>query len=195
MMKTLIFNGSPRKNGNTEMLIEELTKHLEGEVRIVSSYFDDISPCIDCRYCWENKGCTIKDDMQEVYEYLETCDNFILASPIWFSSLSGPLINLASRLQPYFAAKHFRKEQTGIKRKNGVLVIAGAEAGTEKRAVTTANIIMKLVNASPSVASIFALDTDSVSVSDDTEILGKARDTACMLNELYKEQQGSESSD
>ena len=54
-MKTLIINGSPKKNGDTAALIDELLRHLEGEVRIISGD-DSISPCIDCRFCWKKNG-------------------------------------------------------------------------------------------------------------------------------------------
>ncbi|WP_169717969.1 hypothetical protein SPSIL_030240 [Sporomusa silvacetica DSM 10669] len=43
-MKTLIINGSPRKNGHAMTLVNEMTKYLNGEVRIIHTYYDDISP-------------------------------------------------------------------------------------------------------------------------------------------------------
>ncbi len=46
-MKTLIFNGSPRPQGDTVSLIDYLMKYLDGEVRTVDAYRCDISPCID----------------------------------------------------------------------------------------------------------------------------------------------------
>ena len=49
-MKTLIVNGSPKENGDTEALVRELASHLDGEIRIVS-HRNRIAPCADCRYC------------------------------------------------------------------------------------------------------------------------------------------------
>ena len=109
-MKTLIFNGSPRKNGDTESLIKKVTGEIKGEYKIVNAYTANISPCIDCRFCWDNSGCIIRDEMQEVYEYIQECDNIIIASPIYFSELTGKLLDLGSRLQTYFCARFFRKE-------------------------------------------------------------------------------------
>ena len=88
-MKTLILNGSPRANGDTASLVEKLVNALEGDSHIVNAYRCNISPCIDCRYCWENDGCRICDDMQEVYSYIRICDNIVIASPIYFSELTG----------------------------------------------------------------------------------------------------------
>lgn len=56
---------------------------------IVYAYRCDISPCVDCRYCWENNGCAIEDEMQAVYRFLQECDNILIASPIYFSELTG----------------------------------------------------------------------------------------------------------
>ncbi len=184
-MKTLILNGSTKRNGDTAALTNELAKHLSGEVKIVSSFFDDISPCIDCRYCWSNVGCAIKDDMQNIYDYLESCDNLVVASPIWFSELSGPLLNLASRIQTYFAARWFRNEPNKIKHKNGVLLLVGAEPGTEKKACSTAHTIFKHVNALPCVASIFSLNTNNVPASEDSKALSEIHNTAALLNQFY----------
>jgi len=66
-MKTLILNGSPRLRGGTAFLISALKKRLDGEIVEVLAYLDRIEPCKDCRYCWENPGCVIQDDMQKVY--------------------------------------------------------------------------------------------------------------------------------
>jgi multimeric flavodoxin WrbA len=107
-LKTLVLNGSPRKKGDTVSLLTELTKQLEGEVKIVSAYHDNISPCADCRYCWEHDGRSIHDDMQEVYKAVEEYDNIVIASPIYYSQLTGELLSLASRFQRYYAAKRFR---------------------------------------------------------------------------------------
>ncbi|CAK7023155.1 flavodoxin family protein [Tissierella sp.] len=112
-MKTLIFNGSPRKNGNTVSLINIVLENLRGKYKIINVYDNDINinPCIDCRYCWENEGCCINDGMQETYKYIEECDNILIASPIYFSELTGALLNIGSRLQTYFCARFFRKEK------------------------------------------------------------------------------------
>lgn len=109
-MKALIFNGSPRKNGDTSYLVKILTKNLAGKVKIVMPYFDNIKPCVDCRYCWQNEGCIINDDMQEVFKYLISSDNIIIASPLYFSEITGELLSALSRLQTIWCAKFFRRE-------------------------------------------------------------------------------------
>jgi len=102
MKKTLIFNGSPRSNGDTASLIRILIEKLEGEFEIVNCYEADISPCIDCRECREIDDCAINDDMQKIYDYLNECDNVVIASPIYFSQPTGKLLDVVSRFQRYF---------------------------------------------------------------------------------------------
>ena len=96
-MKTLIFNGSPRKNGDTVSHIKEFVRNVEGEVKLVNAYSCDIKPCVDCRFCWEQEGCCQKDEMQEIYDYINECDTIVIASPIYFAELSGQLLAILSR--------------------------------------------------------------------------------------------------
>ena len=67
-MKTHIFNGSPRTHGDTLSLFNRLTQSLDGEYRVVDAYRSNISPCLDCRYCWKNSGCAINDEVQTIYQ-------------------------------------------------------------------------------------------------------------------------------
>ena len=104
-MKTLILNGSPRKNGDTAQLLELAKAQLQGTYHVVSAYTADIHPCIDCRHCQKQFDCIFADEMEAVYTYLKDCDRILLASPIYFSELTGSLLNVISRLQPYFYAR------------------------------------------------------------------------------------------
>lgn len=84
MKKTLIINGSPRPNGNTVTLINELKKHLEGEIMELSAFRSKIAPCVDCRGCWETAKCVVKDEMQVIYE--DDFDNIVIASPVYYGT-------------------------------------------------------------------------------------------------------------
>ena len=58
-MKTLIFNDSPRKVGDTVIFINKVIEDINGEYKIVNAYDCEIHPCADCRYCWKNVSCCI----------------------------------------------------------------------------------------------------------------------------------------
>ena len=184
-MKTLILNGSPTKNGDTIALLNEFTKHLKGDIKTLS-HDDNINPCVDCRYCWSNQGCCTNDvRLKEVYRYLDDCDNIVLASPIWFSSLSGPLLNLASRVQALWANNYFLKMPYASKVKKGVIIIVGAQDGTEIIPTQTALTIMKYMNVDRSdVAKVYSLNTNDIPAGDDTAALDKCRKVAEWLNRL-----------
>ena len=183
-MKTLILNGSPKENGDTDALITKLTKHLNGEIKTVSCS-NDINPCSDCRHCWDNQGCSINDEMQEIYRYLETCDNIVLASPIWFSSLSGLLLNMASRVQTLWAGRYFRKENEQSKPKNGVIIIVGAQKGTEVVPTQTALTIMRYMNVCrEEVLKIYSLNTNEIPAAEDEIALCECEKAANKLNSI-----------
>jgi multimeric flavodoxin WrbA len=186
MMKTLIINGSPRKNGDTMTLVNEMTKYLDGDMKIVHTYFDNISPCVDCRFCWRNDGCSIKDEMQDVYRDLDEVDNVILASPLHFSELTGKLLSFASRLQYFYVLRCIRKElKFKLKKKNSILIITGGGDGKPDPAISRANIIFRQTNAEL-IGTIMSLHTNDIPAKEDVEALSKAKDFAIKLNELYK---------
>lgn len=125
-MKTLIFFGAARKKGHTKEMVDLLIEHLDGEVEVIDAYREPVAPCIDCRYCWKKKGCSIKDDMQDIYRKIEETDNIVFASPIYFHSVTGPLKTMIDRLQVYWAA-HVRKDKPeGFLRKGAMLLVGGA---------------------------------------------------------------------
>ncbi len=73
-MKTLILNGSPRINGDMNSLIKKITAKKIDEYKVVNAYRCNISPCLDCRYCWENGGCSINDEyslmgLDRIYDF------------------------------------------------------------------------------------------------------------------------------
>lgn len=182
-MKTLILNGSTRKNGDVQALVEAFAKGLKGEVRTLT-FWDSLSPCLDCRRCWKQPGCCVQDRMQAIYPYLEECDVVALASPIWFSSLSGPLLDMTSRFQTYFAGRFFRGETKILKPKSGVVLLAGAEPGTERKPIETARTILKHINVRPPVQVICSMNTNQLPAEKDTVALSKARSVAEAFNQL-----------
>lgn len=170
-MKTLILNGSPRKNGDTVSLIHKVIENLEGEYKIINSYDCKISPCVDCRYCKEKSGCSIQDEMQEVYEYIQECDNILVASPIYFSELTGSLLNVGSRLQTYFCARYFRKEQPIKKAKKGAVILVGGGSGSVKKPYDTACCLLHDMNANEIFPVVFSFKTDEVPAIEDENAL------------------------
>lgn len=181
-MKTLIFNGSPRKKGDTVSLLKILTSQLEGEYKIVDTYCDDIKPCIDCRYCWNHQGCAIKDEMQEVYEYIQECDNIVIASPLYYSELTGPLLSVASRLQTYYCSRVFRKEVPISKLKRGGVILVGGGDGDYTKAEDTAIMLLRHLKANKRLPAILSHNTNNIPAGQDETAVFNTMELARFLN-------------
>jgi multimeric flavodoxin WrbA len=99
-MKALGISGSPRKNGNTEILTAHCLKAMAEEgldTELVSLAGMDIRGCNACNYCRENDGCSIEDDLQPVYEKMVAADAIIIASPVYFGSATALVKGLLER--------------------------------------------------------------------------------------------------
>ncbi len=181
-MKTLILNGSPRPAGDTVSLIKHLTGLLDGEYKVVDAYRSNISACLDCRYCWKNPGCAIKDEMQDVYRYIEDCDNIVIASPIYFSELTGKMLDVGSRLQTYFCAKFFRKEELSIKPKRGAVILVGGGDGKIEKPYETACTLLHHMNCYDIHEVVCSFNTNVVPAIEDEAAVDGVRRIAEFLN-------------
>lgn len=183
-MKTLILNGSPRKNGDTAALIRILTANLKGEVRVIDTCTANVRPCRDCRRCRKEPGCAIHDGMRAIYEAIEDADNIVIASPIWFSELTGPLLSLSSRLQTYFCARHFRHEEPIKKPKRGGVILVGGGDGDPQKAFETASTLLKHMNAIDVFPAIISHNTENTPAGADPAALSGLGVLAAFLNAL-----------
>ncbi len=183
-MKTLIINGSPRRNGDTSALLAELREQLNGQIVEVSAYYDKIAPCTDCRLCWEEKGCVIKDDMTKIYK--DDFDAVIIASPLYMSNLTGPIVSLASRFQPYYAAKRFLRDPIDIRKKTAILILVGGGDGGPEPAVQFAKWMFKKMEAELCDENVvLSLQTDEVPAKEDRDALLKIKEIASRINQKY----------
>ena len=129
-MRTIAFLGSPRKDGNTELLLQEAVKGIESSGLTVKTFrlnLMNIKPCQNCGGCDESGECIINDDMAEIYREIRTADRIILASPIFFFTVSAQTKILIDRCQSFWCEKYLLKRPLsggGYGRK-GLLLLAG----------------------------------------------------------------------
>jgi multimeric flavodoxin WrbA len=91
-MKILGITCSPRKNGNTEILMRQALEAagMEGcETDMFRMSEKEVAPCDACQTCFETGSCIIQDDMQELYGMLESADGIIFGTPVYFGSVSA----------------------------------------------------------------------------------------------------------
>lgn len=111
-MKVLGIAGSPRRGGNTDLLLAEVLKGAESRGAGVKTIFLNklkITPCQHCDACFEAGVCRIKDDMQMVYEETEKADRIVLASPVQFMGVSAQAKAMIDRCQALWARKYVLK--------------------------------------------------------------------------------------
>jgi multimeric flavodoxin WrbA len=94
MSNILIVNGSPRKRGNSATLARQVAAGAEAAGAQVESYFlqdMDIRPCNACDACLKraDPDCVIDDDMQILYPKLQEADVIVIASPIYWFTVSA----------------------------------------------------------------------------------------------------------
>lgn len=188
MMKTLILNGSPRVQGDTMSLINKVIEGIDGECKLVNAYSCEISPCVDCRYCWENDGCAVKDEMQEVYSYIQECDNILIASPIYFSELTGKLLDVGSRLQTYFCSRFFRKIDPIAKQKKGAVILVGGGDGRVNKPYETACTLLHHMNCYNIHPVVFSHDTNARPAIDDRKAMDGVAEIIAFFNHKCSDQ-------
>ena len=181
-MKTLIFNGSPRPGGDTAAMVSELRRHLAGEVIELKCYREKISPCVDCRRCMREPGCAIPDGMQKYYAILQDCDCVVIASSVYYSLPTAPLLAVMSRLQTWFCASRFRRDPVQIRPKRGGIILAGGGSGSAEPAEATARRLLKYMKAKQIGPVAASLATDRIPAREDTAALEAARSLAAFLN-------------
>ncbi len=100
-MKVLMINGSPRKNGNTAIALQEMAAVFakEGiETEILQIGNQEIRGCMACGYCFQNGKCVLVDQVNRAATKLEQADGVVLASPVYYASANGTLIAFLDRL-------------------------------------------------------------------------------------------------
>ena len=99
----LILNGSPRKNGNTSALVEAFARGAEeGGSKVVPVFLGDMT-IHGCKGCFgggknPDSPCVQKDDMEKLYPVYRQADVVVLASPLYYWSISGQLKTAFDRL-------------------------------------------------------------------------------------------------
>src|SRR5512147_1931691 len=113
LIKTIAFLGSPRKDGNTDLLLQEAVKGIESAGFPVKTFrlnLMNIKPCQNCGGCEEKGECIINDDMAEIYRDIRSADRVILASPVFFFALSAQTKIMIDRCQSFWCEKYLLKK-------------------------------------------------------------------------------------
>ncbi len=141
-MMVVGISGSPRRAGNTEFLLNEALgvakeRGLETERLLCSELKIDF--CTDCGDCSKGRPCSKKDDMARVLEALEKADGIIVASPVYFGSITAQLKAVFDRTIP------LRRQGFKLKDKVGcAIAVGGSRNGGQEKALESAHAWMHI---------------------------------------------------
>ena len=137
-------NGSPRIGGNTDILLDKV---LEG-ARAKGAKIEKIilntlkfSPCQECSELRDDGTCIVEDDMQTLYKKIKEADAVVLASPIFFGSLTAQTKMMIDRFQCVWRAKYILKKDVFKKKRKGAFI--SVEASTREDFFDNARSIVK----------------------------------------------------
>ena len=152
-MKVLGIAGSPRRGGNTDLLLAEVMRGVASrgaEVKTIILNDLKIAPCQHCDACLEAGRCKVEDDMQMVYRELEAADRIVLASPIQFMGLTAQMKAMIDRCQALWARKYVLKiPPLGNRRdRKGFFISVGGRriANLFEPALATVKILFRILD-------------------------------------------------
>lgn len=127
-IKVLGIAGSPRRGGNTEILLDRAlggatSQGAESEKLVLSEL--EIAPCLNCDDCLTAGECSIPDHMDMVYPKLRQADCLILASPIFFRSVSAQTKAMIDRCQALWVTKYMLHRQVSDRKRQGLFISVG----------------------------------------------------------------------
>ncbi len=125
---------SPKRGGNSDLLLDSALCGAYGAgaatKKIVLNDLD-FRPCQECGKCDKTGECVLCDDMRLVYRKLDASDTVIIASPIFFGSVSAQLKMMIDRFQCRWVAKYVLKKKGSTKKKRKGLFLCAAGSNKE----------------------------------------------------------------
>lgn len=100
-MRAIGIVGSPRKGGNTELLVSRILKGAEkagADTEVFNLSEINVGGCRGCMACKKKGRCIVNDDMQKLYNEIQNADVIVFGSPVYFFQMSGQLKLMVDRL-------------------------------------------------------------------------------------------------
>jgi multimeric flavodoxin WrbA len=103
MKEVVIFNGSPRMDGNIATLLNAVSRGAQdqgAQVKTYTLFKMKFMACQSCFYCRLHDDCIINDELHEALQKIKTAHAVVIGSPIYMMQMTGPVKNLYDRLFP-----------------------------------------------------------------------------------------------
>lgn len=138
--------GSPRRGGNSEILLDQCLKGArEKGATVTKLVLRDlkIAPCQGCNRCLTTGVCSVEDGMREVHSALLRADAVIIASPIYFSGLTGQTKCMIDRCQCLWARENLLGGKVDHPRKGAMILVGGDAQAVFRNAQSELKAFMK----------------------------------------------------
>ncbi len=115
MKKILAIVGSPRKGGNTHIIVSKIAEGARAKGAIVDELFlgdITIAECDGCHRCWQGERCSKDDDMRQIYQRINESDAIIFGTPVYWYGPTGLMKMLVDRFV-YFNCEENRPRIRG----------------------------------------------------------------------------------
>lgn len=184
-MKVCGIVGSPKKNGNVDLLVSQVLKGASSQgAKKCKIYLNDmrIMPCQSCGVDPYPKYCLFDDDMKEVYSLLKSCDVIVLGSPVYFDTVSAQtklMIDRCNCLMVYIKRPDgtYGFERRIAERKKGVFA---AVAGPDQEFNTIQTTVKGFFN----WANIEL--TETILHPNDSDELGSVKNNQELMNRAFE---------
>jgi multimeric flavodoxin WrbA len=188
-IKVVAINGSPRKKGNTQLMLDSAAKMITSagiDVEHVSLAELDIGPCTGCERCnkkpWD---CPIKDDAAKVLKVMVAADGILMGSPVYCGGVTAQMKALLDRSVIVYAAMEL-KDKVG-----GALSCGGGQHGGQELTILQIAAFftmqdMIVANSSGGLFGAMGVGNDRGDVKKDLEGLMSARSLGKRMAELLR---------
>lgn len=135
MSEVLVLEGSPRRGGNSQVLMDAVARGIAragGRVERIRVADLKIAPCIGCGGCDKTGHCVVKDEMTGLYEKIVAARRLILVSPVYFYALTAQLKAVVDRGQALWSRKQLQQARGELRddpERKGYLVAVAATRG------------------------------------------------------------------
>lgn len=192
MIKVLALMGSPRTGQNTDTLCDAVLEGAESSGAVVEKITVSklrINPCTACYQCAQNGTCIIPDDGTQLYAKYDSADCIVVASPIYFQSVSAQLKTVIDRCQALWVSKYISNNPLIDRQKLRLGVfVATAGVPTYQADFSVAREVVgsffKAIN-SRYWGELLIANTDRIPIQDQTAIVEKARELGQRLVSAY----------
>ncbi len=138
--------GSPRRGGNSDILLDQCLRGArEKGATTIKLVLRDlrIAPCQGCNQCLTTGDCMVADGMREVHRALLQADAVVVASPIYFSGMTGQTKCMIDRCQCLWARESLLGKKVDHPRKGAIMLVGGDESAVFRNAESELKAFMK----------------------------------------------------